>query len=64
MISQHQRITGQGIFRALVVRRRGLIYIYLGEGNWKKFDLEALARRRQEVEFQQETRIERVREIS
>jgi len=36
------------------------MYIYIGDGHWRRFDLEALASRRQEVAFQQEMRRDRV----
>jgi len=36
-----------------------LIFLYLGEGQWRRFELGTVARRGQEVELQEEVRIER-----
>jgi len=46
----NRRITIRGVFRGLVVRRQGLVYIYRGDGLWYRFRLAALATQVQEVE--------------
>jgi hypothetical protein len=43
----------------VVIRHRSLIFVYIGEGCWSRFILEALAHGRQEVEFQEEMSSER-----
>jgi hypothetical protein len=60
LIFEYWHTSSGGIFRGLVIRRRGLIFLYLGDGLWRKHDLEALARHGQVVEFQEGTRRERV----
>jgi len=42
--------TIRGVFRGVVIRRRGVIYIYQGDGLWYRFMLVALATQVQEVE--------------
>jgi len=56
---QHRHTTIQVIFQGLVIRRRSLIILYLGDSSWRSFDLKVLASQGQEVEFQKETRRER-----
>jgi len=58
-IWEHQRISVRAMFWVLVVWRRGFSFFYLGDGNWRRYDLEALARRGEEAEFQEEIRRER-----
>ena len=41
-IHQHRRFTLRGVFRGVVVRRRSLIFVYIGDGNWHRFDLAVL----------------------
>jgi hypothetical protein len=41
-ISQSRRVTLQGIFRGVVIRRRSLIFLYIGDGRWHRFNLERL----------------------
>jgi len=43
----------------VVVRWRSLLFVYLGDGHWRRIDLEALARQVQEVEFRDEMWTER-----
>jgi len=41
-VSQHRPSTLGGIFWGVVVRRRSLIFVYIRDGNWPRFDLERL----------------------
>jgi hypothetical protein len=41
-ISQYRRFTHEGIFRGVVVRRGNLIFVYIGDSWWCRFDLETL----------------------
>jgi len=38
-ISQHRPFTLGGIFRGVVVRQWNLVFIYIGDGLWPRFDL-------------------------
>jgi hypothetical protein len=42
--SEYRLTTVWGIFRGLVVSWRSLIFFYLGESLWRRYDLEALGR--------------------
>jgi hypothetical protein len=41
-ISQHRRFTLRGIIRGVVVRRGSLIFLYIGDGQWHRFNLSQL----------------------
>jgi len=58
-ILHHRRITIRGVSQRVVVRRRNLIFVYLGDVLWRRFYLAALVSRGQEVGFLEETRRER-----
>jgi len=58
-ISEHKRFNIRGVLQSVVIERRGLIFIHLGDEHWRRFDLAALATRGQEVECQQKLRRER-----
>ena len=58
-ISEYLCVAIRGVFRGFFVRRRRLIFVYLGDGHWRRFELAALARRGQEVEFREETKRQR-----
>jgi len=49
-ILKHQCVTIRGIFRGVIVRRQGVIYIYCGDGLWLRYRFVALAMEEQEVE--------------
>jgi len=49
----------RGILRGVVVRWGSVIFIYVGDRRWYWFNLDALARRLQEAESQEETSRER-----
>ena len=42
-VSSHRFITIRGVFRGVVVQRRNAVYVYLGDGLWRRYYLEALA---------------------
>jgi len=58
-ILQHLCNTIRGIFRGVVIQRRSIMFRYLGNSQWRFFELESLARRAQEVQSQEEIRSER-----
>jgi hypothetical protein len=37
-VSEHQRTTIRGVGRKVAIRRGSLVFIYLGDGTWKRFD--------------------------
>jgi hypothetical protein len=53
-------ITIREIFGALVGQWGGLVYLYLGDGLWRRINWAALARRGQQVESEDKTRRDRV----
>lgn len=58
--SAHHRITIWGIYRGLVIRCRGLIYVYIIIGLWRRYNYAAVARRGPEVQFQDVMMRERI----
>jgi len=44
-ISQQRRITIRGVFQGVVVQLGGLVYVYIGDGHWRRFDTVALQTR-------------------
>jgi len=49
-ISENCRITIRGDFLGVVIRRRGVVYVYRGDRLWHRFQLGALAIQVLEVE--------------
>jgi hypothetical protein len=58
-IHQHRRFTLRGVFRGVVVRRGGLIYVYIGDGNWHQFDLSVLEDEAVRLQLQEEIALAR-----
>jgi len=58
--SQHRGTTRRGLFQGVVVRRGSLVFIYIEDVLWHRFDLETLVCRSQLVESLEEMRRERV----
>jgi hypothetical protein len=44
-IFKHQCVTFRGVFRGVVVRRGSLMFVYIQDEHWRRFDLAALERR-------------------
>jgi hypothetical protein len=58
-VFEYRSFTVWRIIPGLVVWRGSLIFVYIGDGHWRRLDLIAHARLVQEVELQEQTRRER-----
>jgi hypothetical protein len=58
-ISQHRRFTLRGVFRGVVVRRGSLIFVYIGDGNWHRFNLTELEDAAVRLQLQEEIALAR-----
>jgi len=50
VVHEHQRITIRGVGRRVVTRRGSLIFLYVGDGLWRRLNLESSCSSVQEVE--------------
>jgi len=58
-IHQHRRFTLRGVFRGVVVRRGNLIFVYIGDGNWHRFNLTELEDAAVELQLSEEIALAR-----
>ena len=58
-VSEHRRITIRGVGRRVAGRGGSLIFLYAGEGLWRRFDLARSCLTAQEVESEDKTRKEK-----